>query len=113
MELIAPQYQQGRDFRIHNVCSPEQSILASILLHLTPSSAKQLAPGLQEGPSELDGKMDDWIEQFSQQTSEELQEQQQQRRAMSAQAGLPTSQDYIMAEDNPFMEVSSALVCIA
>ncbi|KAK9841528.1 hypothetical protein WJX74_007257 [Apatococcus lobatus] len=58
----------------------------------------------QEGGNELDSKMDEWIEQFSQQTSEELQEQQQRRQAMSSRAGLPTSQDYIMAEDNPFLE---------
>lgn len=62
----------------------------------------------QEGAGEVDGKMDDWIEQFSQQTSDELKDQQQ-RRALSSQAGLPTSQDYAMAKDNPFLEVQLVL----
>ena len=54
----------------------------------------------------MGGNMDEWIEQFSRQTSEEL--RQQQRRAAGGQAGLPTSQEYIMAEDNPFLQVRGA-----
>ncbi len=63
--------------------------------------------GILQEAEGADGHMDEWIEQFSQQTSDELQEQQQ-RRALSSQAGLPTSQEYIMSEDNPFLEACPA-----